>query len=88
MLKRPPVFREAEEMDVFDRKRLMRRRRARWESPLVGAAHGHIGSAHVAIDEDSLDFVRQLPEARAQPFASGRRTGRALARSPSASWFT
>src|SRR6185369_18062946 len=74
------VVREAEEMNVLDRERLVCGRYAGRQAAFVRPVHGHVRSSHVAVEEDAVDVVPQIAEARAQPLA--RRGGAARAVSP------
>ena len=69
-----PSSREANEVDVLDRERLVRRRKSRRQPALVGSAHRHVGRRHVVVDEDVVDLVPQVSEAGAQPVTRRGRT--------------
>ena len=57
------IVREAEQMHVLDGERLVRRRNAGRKAAFVRPVHRHVGSSHVAIDEDPVDLVAQVAEA-------------------------
>src|SRR4051794_39446291 len=67
-------------MHVLDGERLVRGRRSWRKTALMSPVHGHVRSGHVAVDEDPVDVVAQIAEARAQPLA--RRGGAARAVAP------
>ena len=74
------ILGEANEVDVLDRERLVCRRKSRRQPTLVGSAHRHVGRGHVVVDEDVVDFVAQVAEARAQPLTGrGRAFGSVMA---------
>src|SRR4051794_12288976 len=75
-------------MHVLDRERLVCRRYAGRQAAFVRPAHGHVRSGHVTVDEDPVDVVPQIAEARAQPLARRGGAARPFRRSGSASLLT
>ncbi len=50
------VIGEADQVNVSDAKRLVRRRRTRWKTALMGAVHRQVRGGHVAVNEDVVDL--------------------------------
>src|SRR5918996_6197080 len=57
VLESTSVVREADQMDVLDRERLVGCGQARGEAALVCTSHRHIGGGHVVLDDDPLHLV-------------------------------